>query len=230
MNDDRYSEAIKWLIENEIPNAEGQPHQIGDDIEEQAERKMVDTLNVPVFLTHFPVEIKAFYMKKDPEDMSVTESADLLLPSVGEIVGGSMRMDDYDELMTAYKREGIDPTKYVYYTDQRKYGTSPHGGKLSRLLHCQGLADIFSGLWFGPRKVHCISMQPVHRKVLHFISTLLWPLCTLSEMRQGQWRYILRRLRNDDAKCLWVLQVDGHSIRPFRNPISVQTTLHTLFS
>lgn len=123
----KYAEAIDWLKEHNIPNEEGQPHTFGDDIAEAAERKMTDILDVPIFLTHFPVEIKAFYMKKAPEDLRVTESVDVLMPGVGEIVGGSMRMENFAELMDAYKREGIGSEPYYWYTDQRKYGTSPHG-------------------------------------------------------------------------------------------------------
>jgi asparaginyl-tRNA synthetase len=124
----KYEDAIDWLVEHNIANEDGQPHSFGDDIAEAAERKMTDILNVPIFLTHFPVEIKAFYMKKDESDRRVTESVDVLMPGVGEIVGGSMRMEDYNELMEAYKREGIGSEPYYWYTDQRKYGTSPHGG------------------------------------------------------------------------------------------------------
>jgi asparaginyl-tRNA synthetase len=116
----KYVEAIDWLNEHNILTDEGKPHVFGDDIAEAAERKMTDDINRPIFLTHFPTEIKSFYMYKDPSDPRVTESMDVLMPGVGEIVGGSMRMDDYDELMAAYARVGIDPKDYFWYTDQRK--------------------------------------------------------------------------------------------------------------
>ena len=115
-----YEDAIHWLVEHEIPNEEGQPHKFGDDIAEAAERRMTDMINKPIFLTKFPVEIKAFYMKKVEGDARVTESVDCLMPGVGEIVGGSMRMDQLEDLMAGYKREGIAPEPYYWFTDQRK--------------------------------------------------------------------------------------------------------------
>ncbi|KAF9809684.1 hypothetical protein IEO21_07318 [Rhodonia placenta] len=143
-----YVDAIKWLnehgiqheaedadgnvIKDESGNAKMVDHAVGDDIAEAAERRMTDILGTPVFLYGFPAELKAFYMKKmkreGEEGPVCTESCDLLMPGVGEIVGGSMRISDMDELLAAYKREGIDPAPYYWFTDQRKYGTSEHGG------------------------------------------------------------------------------------------------------
>ena len=67
-------------------------------------------------------------MQKCKDDPKFTESVDILMPNVGEIVGGSMRMDNEQELIDAYRKEGLDPSAYYWYTDQRKFGTCEHGG------------------------------------------------------------------------------------------------------
>ena len=117
----KYGDAIKWLVKHDIKHEDGESHKFGRDIAEAVERKMTDIINMPIFLTYFPVEIKAFYMQKDPFDTRVTKSVDCLMSSVGEIVASSMRMNDYDELLKAYTKEGINPDPYYWYTDQRKY-------------------------------------------------------------------------------------------------------------
>jgi len=132
-----YADAIKYLKENDIQKEEGGYYEFGEDIPEMPERKMTDKIGEPILLCRFPANIKSFYMQPCPENPVLTESVDVLIPNVGEIVGGSMRMDDYDKLMAAYEKEGVSPKNYYWYTDQRKYGSCPHGGYglgLERLL------------------------------------------------------------------------------------------------
>lgn len=125
-----YSDAVKYCREHEIyKDKENKIHfEFGDDIPEGPEREMTDQIGEPILLCRFTAEMKAFYMARCPEDNTLTESCDLLMPGVGEIVGGSMRLTDYDQLMAAYKREGLDPAPYYWFTDQRKFGSVPHGG------------------------------------------------------------------------------------------------------
>lgn len=83
----------------------------------------------PVFVTHYPRAAKAFYMKTDRGNDKVVENFDLLAPAgFGEIIGGSVREDDYDRLMGRIKEEGYNPEHYQWYLDLRKYGSVPHGG------------------------------------------------------------------------------------------------------
>lgn len=126
----RYSEVIDLLKDMEIYKDDEAKtfYEYGEDVPEKPERELVDRLGEPVFLTHFPKSMKAFYMETDPDRPEETLSVDLLLPHVGEVVGGSMRIWDYDELLKAFDREGISTDTYGFFIDQRKYGSVPHGG------------------------------------------------------------------------------------------------------
>eukprot|EP00817_Percolomonadidae_sp_ATCC50343_P001356 CAMPEP_0117432192 /NCGR_PEP_ID=MMETSP0758-20121206/11718_1 /TAXON_ID=63605 /ORGANISM="Percolomonas cosmopolitus, Strain AE-1 (ATCC 50343)" /LENGTH=509 /DNA_ID=CAMNT_0005221939 /DNA_START=21 /DNA_END=1547 /DNA_ORIENTATION=- len=130
-----YKECIDYCRENKIyqdpSKVNGETEKLfeyGDDITDAPERKMIAQIGEPVMMVKFPREMKGFYMERSKEDKSLTDSVDLLLPGVGETIGGSMRTWDHDELIEAYKHEEIDPSTYYWYLDQRKYGTQPHGG------------------------------------------------------------------------------------------------------
>jgi len=83
----------------------------------------------PVFVTHYPKGAKAFYMKIDRDNEKVVLSFDLLAPNgFGEIIGGSVREDDYDVLLEKIKAQQLNPEGYDWYLDLRKYGSVPHGG------------------------------------------------------------------------------------------------------
>ena len=83
----------------------------------------------PVFVTHYPKQAKAFYMKADRSDEKVVENFDMLAPAgFGEIIGGSVREDDYHRLLQKIKAYGYKIENYEWYLDLRKYGSVPHGG------------------------------------------------------------------------------------------------------
>lgn len=123
-----HSEAIDILRKSSIKKEDGTDFTYADDIPDAPERFICEEIGkgLPVFLTKFPKDLKAFYMEKTGDGL--TNSCDLLYPGVGEIVGGSMRAPSYDEIMEGFKREGISPEPYKFYTDQSLYGPFPHGG------------------------------------------------------------------------------------------------------
>lgn len=107
-----YSEAIQWLKDNNVTKDDGTFYEFGEDIPEAPERRMTDALNEPIMLCRFPTAIKSFYMSKVPGNDALTESVDVLLPNVGEIVGGSMRIWNSEELL-----KGRIAIRYVYISE-----------------------------------------------------------------------------------------------------------------
>ncbi len=100
----------------------------GVDLQTEHERYLTEKLyKRPVFVTDYPKEIKAFYMKQNPDGKTVA-AVDCLVPGIGEIMGGSQREEDYDKLLARMKEMNMELDQYKFYLDLRKYGTTRHGG------------------------------------------------------------------------------------------------------
>ena len=100
----------------------------GTDIQSEHERYLCEKVfKKPVILTDYPKEIKAFYMKVNPDGKTV-RAMDVLVPRIGEIIGGSQREDDYDTLVERIREMNLDPAAYWWYLELRKFGSVPHAG------------------------------------------------------------------------------------------------------
>ena len=100
----------------------------GCDLQTEHERYLTEKeFGRPVFVTDYPKEIKAFYMKLNPDGKTVA-AMDCLVPGIGEIIGGSQREDDYDKLLGRMKELNLNPEDYEFYLDLRKYGSARHSG------------------------------------------------------------------------------------------------------
>ena len=100
----------------------------GCDLQTEHERYLTEEIfKRPVFVTDYPKEIKAFYMKLNPDGKTVA-AMDCLVPGIGEIIGGSQREDDYDLLKSRIEELGMKAETYDYYLDLRKYGSTRHAG------------------------------------------------------------------------------------------------------
>jgi asparaginyl-tRNA synthetase len=121
-----YTEAIEIL--SKVEDRFEFPAEWGKDIQSEHERYLCEVvLKKPVVVTDYPKEIKPFYMKVNKDGKTV-KAMDVLLPRIGEIIGGSQREDDYDVLLTRIKEMNLDPSDYWWYLDLRKYGTVVHSG------------------------------------------------------------------------------------------------------
>lgn len=111
-NNDKFEYKVKW----------------GSDLQTEHERYLTEEVfKKPVFVTDYPKDIKAFYMKLN-EDNKTVAAMDLLVPGIGEIIGGSQREDNYDRLVARMDELGLNKEDYGFYLDLRKYGSTRHAG------------------------------------------------------------------------------------------------------
>ena len=132
------------------------PVEWGCDLQSEHERYITEKIyNKPVFLINYPKDIKSFYMKQNPDGKTVA-ATDLLVPGVGEIIGGSEREADLTKLLNAMKEKGMSTDDYKDYLDLRKYGTVPHAGfglGFERIImYCTGMQNIRDVIFY-PRTV-----------------------------------------------------------------------------
>ena len=129
----------------------------GCDLQTEHERYLTEQIyKRPVFVTDYPKEIKAFYMKLN-EDGKTVAAVDCLVPGIGEIIGGSQREDDYDKLLARIQDMGLKEEDYKFYLDLRKYGSARHAGfglGFERcVMYLTGMANIRDVIPF-PRTVN----------------------------------------------------------------------------
>jgi asparaginyl-tRNA synthetase len=111
-NNDKFDYKVSW----------------GCDLQTEHERYLTEQIfKKPVFVTDYPKEIKAFYMKMNPDNKTVA-AVDCLVPGIGEIIGGSQREDNYDKLVARMHELGLNESDYQFYLDLRKYGSARHSG------------------------------------------------------------------------------------------------------
>ena len=121
-----YTQAVEQLLQS------GQsfvyPVRWGIDLQSEHERYLTETIyQRPLIVTDYPATIKPFYMRLSDDGQTVA-AMDILVPGIGEIIGGSQREERYDVLLTRMQQAGIDPVGYDWYLDLRRYGTVPHSG------------------------------------------------------------------------------------------------------
>jgi asparaginyl-tRNA synthetase len=118
-----YNEAVEILKKNNID------FEHGGDFGGTDETIISEQFDRPVIVHHYPAQVKAFYMKRDPEKPQFALAMDMLAPEgYGEIIGGSQREDDIDALISRVKEHNLPEKAFAWYLDLRKYGSVPHAG------------------------------------------------------------------------------------------------------
>ncbi|MDR1670361.1 MAG: asparagine--tRNA ligase [Spiroplasmataceae bacterium] len=122
----KYAEVIE-ILETNKQNFVFNDIKWGMDLQSEHEKYLCQYFNSPVFVTNYPVDLKAFYMKNNPGKKTV-DCFDLLIPEIGELIGGSIRENDYETLKDKAQKIGLDTNNLSWYLDLRRYGYVPSGG------------------------------------------------------------------------------------------------------
>jgi asparaginyl-tRNA synthetase len=154
-----YEKAIEFLrskgAEVTDPGGEKRVIRSGDDLNIDSERELTKDTAEPIFVIGYPIEVKPFYVKEDPQHNGSGLAADLLAPAgFGEISSGGEREDNIVSIKKRMEKEGLDPECYRWYLDLRKYGSVPHGGfglGVERLLRWIVNADDIKDTVLFPR-------------------------------------------------------------------------------
>lgn len=132
-----YTEAVDWLVKNDIPlmkkidneDVEIRPFPWGEDFSAVQEEAFMEQFDKPCIIHRYPAEVKAFYMKRDPENPKLAMAMDMLGPEkAGEIIGGSQREDNLDWLLERIHEHDLPEEAFKWYLDLRKFGSVPHSG------------------------------------------------------------------------------------------------------
>ena len=135
------------------------PVEYGLNLQSEHERWLTEEhFKAPVTVFNYPKEIKPFYMRLNDDGKTVT-AMDVLVPGIGEIIGGSQREERLDILLENFAKHGLDPEAYDWYVDLRKYGSVPHAGfglGFERMLmFVTGMANIRDVIPFARTPGHC---------------------------------------------------------------------------
>jgi asparaginyl-tRNA synthetase len=139
-----YSDAVQVLQKSGV--SFDFPVAWGVDLQSEHERFLTEKyVGGPLILTDYPTTIKSFYMRSNDDDRTVA-AMDVLVPGVGEIIGGSQREERLDVLKTRMAEQGLDEADYWWYLDLRRFGSAPHSGfglGLDRMvLYASGMSNI----------------------------------------------------------------------------------------
>lgn len=152
-----YTDAIKEL--EKVNDKFEFPVKWGSDIQTEHERYLSEVVfGKPVFVTDYPMDIKAFYMKQNDDGKTVA-ATDLLVPGIGELIGGSQREDDLNKLKNRMKELGLPEEEYWWYLDLRRFGSAPHAGfglGFERMMmYLTGMANIRDVIPFPRTPKNC---------------------------------------------------------------------------